>query len=305
MASLKSMRENPKPVRMLLTGYPKAGKTGSLVSLANAGYKLRVIDFEGNYDPLVNYSDPRADIDVVNVQDDLSLEKGDRFIGPKGTPEAYNRAVELARQWRYKDKLTGEMIDLGNPSKDWDASHILVVDSLTAMAEAAFDRALAYNNSTPKYVPPAVYGAAVGDLTRAIKLFGREDKPYHLIVIGHLRMIGPDDYLKMDEKDDKLHADLKPIREAKLEAIDADLLPVRLYPWAVTKNQSPVIHKEFSSMLLVEQANILNKPERIIRTRTTKPIDLGFPAKAPEFVKIENGLATLFETLGHKAPGLK
>lgn len=303
MANLAKMKADGVPFRGAIIGYPGSAKTGSLAALANAGFKLRVIDFEGNFEPLINYIKPEfhKNVDIVTVQDPMVLEKGAKNIMPAGTPMAFNKAMELGKHWKYKD-TDGEEVDLGKPI-DWGPDTVLAVDSLTAMGEAAFFRALNYANATLSYVPPAVYGATVNDLSQGIKLLSRANRRHHFIILGHLRMLGPDDYIKMDEKDTKGHADLKPIRDAKLEAIAADLLPVRLYPVGATKNQSPLILKDLPIVLLAENIVSQGKSKRVLWTRTTKPLDLKFPVEnAPERVDIEDGLAKLFKLMGHDSP---
>ena len=52
---------NTLPIKMLLIGDPKAGKTGACASLANdLGLKLRVANFDGNIGPLLEYARPEA-----------------------------------------------------------------------------------------------------------------------------------------------------------------------------------------------------------------------------------------------------
>jgi hypothetical protein len=118
-------------------------------------------------------------------------------------------------------------------------------------------------------------------------------------------MLGPDDYIKMDEKDKKGHADLAPVLAEKLEAVNEGLIPVRLVPIGVTKPHANVMHSKFPIMLRAEQVTKLGKSVRVLKTETTLPLDLKFPAKVKAEYPLETGLATLFEALGHKAPGFK
>src|SRR5262252_9685406 len=49
-------------VKMLLIGDAQAGKTGSLVSLVKAGYRLRILDFDNKLDVLSTTSNTNARI---------------------------------------------------------------------------------------------------------------------------------------------------------------------------------------------------------------------------------------------------
>lgn len=110
---------------MLLLGDSGAGKTGALASLANAGYKLRILDFDNGLDILHDFvdADKLDSISYATCRD--TLDKVD----------AFETGVRLLRKW----DIDGE--DLGNP-KDWENDTVLVIDSLSLMSEAALRRVL-------------------------------------------------------------------------------------------------------------------------------------------------------------------
>ena len=68
------------PARIMIVGYPGAGKTGALACLANAGYKLRILDFDGNLEPLLDNLDDRAVplVDAIHFEDEL--RSANKFI---------------------------------------------------------------------------------------------------------------------------------------------------------------------------------------------------------------------------------
>lgn len=297
MASAADLKDSA--VRMLLAGYPSSGKTGAIAALLNVGYKVRMIDFEGNYEPLINFTDERAlaNLDIVTVQDKFRISpEGDLIVD--GIPTAFNDGIKLMQEWTYKD-ATGEKVSLG-ASKDWGRDTVVVVDGLTSLGEAALRRAMKMMNKTPKNMTSAVWGFAVADALNFIKAINRRTNNFHVIFLAHLSMIGPNDYINQNDDKDENAA----IKAEKMEAVSDGLIPVRLYPKGVTKNQSTTIHKEFPIMLRAEQVSKQGKTVRVLKTIEGPAIDLKFPAKdTPKEVPLETGLATLFEKLGAKAPG--
>src|SRR5688572_5177661 len=102
MANAAKQKAN-MPVRGLIVGYPKAGKTGSLASLVNAGFKLRILDFDGNLEPLYAMVEP----DKLHLIDAIALEdtfhQTDAYQEPKGIPDAFYRGVKLLDRWKYTE----------------------------------------------------------------------------------------------------------------------------------------------------------------------------------------------------------
>ena len=96
MANAGKLKDST-PYRGFHIGYPGSGKTGALAALANVGYKLRVLDYGGNFQSLVGFADDRAlpNIDIVSLQD--RLRNGDSYVEVMGIPEAFNRGLELMK----------------------------------------------------------------------------------------------------------------------------------------------------------------------------------------------------------------
>jgi len=284
---------------MMIVGWPGSGKTGAIASLLDAGYKVRLLDFEGNYHSLLKFADPSKleNLDIVTMQDTL---RGDeqRAIEPDGIPEAFNGALKLLQnEWKYKN-ADGTETNLGK-SKDWGPDTVLVIDSLTAMGEAAFRRARKMMNKTSANTTAAVWGAAVDDQIAFIQALKHNRRKHHVIFLAHLQMVGPD--VPLFTKDDE-QTGMKDIK-AQIAEERAELMKTRLYPRAVTRNASQVIAKEFPTMLLAERKVKKGAPVRVLRTSTGEELDLKFPARDPEIeYPIETGLADIFKKLGAKAP---
>ena len=276
--------------RVLLVGYPGGGKTGAIASLLNAGYLVRFIDMEGNIAPLLEFADKDKlkNLDILQFRDKLRL--GVEAIEPVGIPAAFKGVLEtLQGEWKSEDDK-GNPISLGRPDS-WGPDTVLVLDSLTAFSAAAMARAMKLSNKTRKSMTSAVWGYAMQDMSDALQIMTHPDKRYHLVVLGHLQMIGPEDYLKQGDKDT--------VAEVKLEDISHDLIQTRLYPRSVTKSHSQAVHKDFSTMILAEQRDKLGKKSRVLRTTVNQPLDLKIPARTvlPEY-PLETGLADIFKALG-------
>lgn len=292
MANAASLKGH-SPYRGMHVGFPGSGKTGALASLANAGYKLRVLDFEGNFDPLVGFADEKAlaNIDIVVLQD--QMRNGDKYVDIVGIPDAFNRANKLMTEWKYDDN--GTEVNLGK-SADWGTDTVVVIDSLTSLSNAVFRRAMKMNNKTPSNITSSVWGHAVADLTNFLAIL--KSRNHHLIVNAHLQMLGPSDFIQQGDADD--------VKEKKLEVIGSDMIPTRYYPISVTKPNAMRIHGELPIMLQFEKKTKLGKDIRVIKTSSGPEIDVKLPTKlANAEYNIESGLADIFKALGHVPPGLK
>lgn len=270
------------PGRVLLLGYPGAGKTGSLACLVDEGLKLRILAFDmaANFQPLYQYvKDKRqlANVDIVFLEDEL--RNGVKFIEPKGLPTAFANGLKFMDHWKYTDG-DGAMVDLG-PSKDWGPDTVVVLDSLTAMGEAAKRRAMAMLNKTPLNSTQQMWGLAMQDqFNFLVKLLSSTNR-FHVVVTAHLKTVGPKDILAGDEQVNK------DIKERLVE-----LVPTRLYPSALGQQLPPQIGALFSTVLLVEpKYGPGSKVTRVLKSVSGPEIDLKLPAIGlPDTLPQEDGL---------------
>src|SRR5687767_9827544 len=112
-------------VKMLLIGESGSGKTGALVGLAMAGYKLHILDFDnkiaGGILPIALQSkapDKMALVDYEPLRDNFKPTAAGPIIN--GSPSAFTKSMALLDKWSD-----------GTAPKDWGPEHVLVVDSLT------------------------------------------------------------------------------------------------------------------------------------------------------------------------------
>jgi hypothetical protein len=270
MTSLANHQSNSF-VKLLLIGDAKSGKTGSLVSLVKAGYKLRILDLDNLLD-ILKYlvikecSDNLDNVESRTLRDKRKATAQGSVID--GTPKAFVEAVKMLDRWKYTDE-DGNDFDFGAPSS-WGADTILVIDSFSRLCDAAYDwrEALASGGGNSKYDGRAVYGDAQ-DAVESL-LAGLTSKTFatNVIVIAHVQYMDLPDGTKKG------------------------------FPQGVGQKLSPKIPQYFSSVVFYKNKN--NK--RTMQTTSTPLIDLANPA--PFLIDAEypaeTGLAQFFEALRGK-----
>ena len=108
--------------KLLVVGDSGAGKTGLLATLANAGYKLRIFDFDNGLDILAAYltEDGAKNVNYVTLNDPLT-----------GQPKAWEEFKRvIGNGWKFGEEDLGRI-------ETWGADEVLVIDSMTFMGEAA------------------------------------------------------------------------------------------------------------------------------------------------------------------------
>lgn len=174
MANIKD-HQSTKAVKMLLLGDSGTGKTTALTTLANAGYNVRVIDFDNGLDGVRHF---------------LTDEGAKRFHyqtfrdSPVGKAEAFQKANKaILHGW--KDGAE----DFGKVS-DWTDQDVLVIDSLTLMGDAAMRAALTFNGHKVTDQPSqAEWGMAVRDVEWTITYLTSDDVKCNVIFLTHFTPI--------------------------------------------------------------------------------------------------------------------
>src|SRR5688572_19656702 len=103
--------------KLLLIGDAKSGKTGSLVSLVKAGYKLRIIDMDNlldilKYMVMEECPEQASNVEYRTIRDRRKMTAAGPMI--EGTPKAYIEATKMIELWKYKDEK-GNEVNLGHP----------------------------------------------------------------------------------------------------------------------------------------------------------------------------------------------
>lgn len=176
MASLKNHSVSDRAT-VLLMGDSGTGKTSSIASLANAGYKVRIVDFDNGLDVLPSYidADKMDNVSYVTLVDDITIKPTDV------NKSAFARFVNnYMLNWKDGDE------DFG-PIAEWDSDTVLVIDSLSMMSEAALFRVLlrdgkkiVENPSQPQW------GDAMRDVEGVLRLLSGNRLKCNVVCTAHV-----------------------------------------------------------------------------------------------------------------------
>jgi hypothetical protein len=255
-------------VKLLLLGDAKSGKTGSLVSLVKAGYRLRILDLDNlldilKYMILAECPELLNQVEFVTLRDNYKATASGTMID--GTPKAWINSLKLLNRWKYDD------IDLGVPA-EWGADTILVVDSLSRWCDAAYDF---HESAIPRgksgdFDGRAVYGNAQDDVEKQLASLTSRSFRTNLIVIAHGTYMIQGDGSTL------------------------------IFPQGVGQKLSPKIPQYFSNYIRYKN----RAGKRTIQLESDSMINLATtnPAAMPKELDIADGLAKFFEIL-RVAPG--
>ena len=267
MPSLANHQSN-EFTKLLLIGEAMSGKTGSLVSLVKAGYKLRILDYDNKLDVLKYYvrhecPDLIGNIEYVPLRDKRKTTPVGSVID--GKPKAFIEGMKLLDNWKYTDD-NGKEVDFGKPS-EWGPDVILVIDSLSRLCDAAFDfrEPLVPVGKSGERDMRAVYGDAQDAVEMLLATLTSKTFQTNVIVIAHITY--------QDQADGTTKG----------------------FPQGVGQKLSPKIPQYFPSAVLYTNKS----DKRTIKTNSTPLIDLANPApfKMEKSYPIESGLADFFAVL--------
>lgn len=183
-----------------------AGKTGSLCSLAAAGYRVRILDFDAKAEvirdlvtnPKSIYTRPREGLwdaslgaGVASRISYVTMTEGMNIQGMKAVPkgDSWNRAMQQMNDWRDGEDKPG---NIGK----WGPQDILVIDSFSRMCEGAMNFQLAMNNrltSGPRVGTSSDndYRGAYNYITGWLDLIKSKEITCNVIVIAHIVFMEP------------------------------------------------------------------------------------------------------------------
>lgn len=260
MAKASGINLSGKAVRALYIGDSGVGKTGSLISLLQAGYTIRMLDLDNNSDSLVQlckHHDPKLldRLDIISVRDKF---RSSQLAGLEvaGQPKAWVQALGYLNKW-----------DDGTALADWDNKTIFVLDTLTSAGRAAFHWARGMNPSSKD--PRQWYAAGQDSLKTLLELLTSPDFKCHILVLSHIDLM---------EKEDGT---------------------TKGYASSLGKAIGPQIAKVFPTLLMAETKGSGNNVKRTIATRPTNLVDLKnpIPFKIDERYPLETGMASIFAAL--------
>ena len=256
--------KSSKYVKLLYIGDSGTGKTTSLSSLVEAGYHLRVLDFDNLLDPLVHMVRKKTPeklgaIEYMSFRDKMSTTPNGPIVD--GVPTAFIGSMKAIDKWE----------DNSTPAA-WGDKHILVIDSLTTMARASYWwakgllGAATFAEGVPirGVRPEQFYHTAQQALMNTVAYVTAESFNANVIVIAHIK------YLERDGQ-------------------------TKGFPVAVGQAISPEIPSYFPSVALATKRGTT----RTIQTRSTNMIDLKNPRSfdMADAYDMEDGLATFFKVV--------
>lgn len=250
-------------VKVLFMGGSGSGKTGSIISLVKAGYKVRILDMDNNLSALVAYIRKECPDKIDNVEYETRRDKyKSSRAGPviAGTPKAFTDAMDLMTRWP----------DGTSPS-EWGPEYVFVVDSLTLMGRAAFEWSKGLNPSAKD--PRKWFYSAQQAIENMIAMLTSDGFQCNVIVTAHIRV--------------------QEIEDGSVKG----------FANAVGTALGPIIPGYFPTVLLMETvASRGTVAKRSIHTVPTALIDLKNPApfRVEASYPIETGLASIFEALKGK-----
>lgn len=163
--------------RLLVLGQSGTGKTGALLSLLLAGYKVSVLDMDNGLDWLVNklkkdHPDKLDNLDFMTFRDKFKMtEQGPTYVG---IPKAYTGAIKALEKW-----------DDGTVPSDWGSDRILALDSLTFFGNAAYNWKDALNPGAKD--KRQIYGAAQDAVADILDAITSSEFKTNVIVFTHVR----------------------------------------------------------------------------------------------------------------------
>ena len=177
MPSLDQLDANSEFVRILYVGNSGAGKTGSLVSLVAAGYRIRMIDLDNGFGILKQYvlhecPDKIGNVSVVSFRDKY---KADSMGVKPESATAYINTMKALDKWPD---------DESNPA-EWGPETVLVIDSLTQLGDASFAWQRKLNPAVND--PRQIYKLAQDSILAFLRNLTADSFRTNVIVCSHIR----------------------------------------------------------------------------------------------------------------------
>lgn len=249
--------------RIIYIGDSGTGKTGSLVSLVKAGYKLRILDLDNGLDSLkawikkeIPEGIPKGQVDYNTVRDNYIMTTQGPIIDPSQKTKAFVESMKLMTTWS----------DGSKPS-EWGPEYVFVCDSGTGLGKQAFEFARGLNPASKD--PRQWFYAAQQAFESFIMAITSDDFKCNVIFISHITY--------------------KELQDGTTKG----------WPSAIGTALGSAIPKYFNTMVLAETVGFGASAKRKIKTLPTGMIDLKNPAPFAVAGELDlgTGLGTLFKTL--------
>lgn len=291
MPSFGTLRDE-RPIKMLYLGHTGAGKTGSLCSLAAAGYNLRLLSIDGDPEIIEGLLTDKQSIYRQARQGLWTQEQADSVLQRASfltCTEEYTlqgaRALPRATAWNRVNQTLNNWVDgeqkLGNIGK-WTSRDILVIDSFSRLCEAAMNFQLAINGNIGK--GPQVGSSGANDYTSMNRMIAEwldfikcDEVKCNVIVICHIQFMA------------ELNANPGRVQQTDLKG----------FPQTVGRQIAPKVGQYFNHALRAKSTGSGAQTRRVIVTNNDENIELKntAPLKVKDQYPLETGLAEYFLAL--------
>lgn len=270
MTSLAS-HPSSEIVRLLNIGESGSGKTGALASLAEAGYRLWILDYDNGLDILANLlrDDPEAlsRVTYETLRDATSNING--VLKIKSPPMAYKNAGKTLSAWNIAA---------------FTPLDVIVIDSLTTLSEAAFNEALSKANRLNEHPQQTDYGWMADSVKLLIDTLTDESLNCNLVVNTHVRYLGVEEEAMVGDAKTRVISTVTGVPNAKGQEI----------PRTIARYFNTVVLSRTVGSGPGTRRMITTQPQGTVAVKTSNPVNV-----KPSY-KIEDGLAPLFaDILGH------
>jgi hypothetical protein len=289
--------------KILIVAPPKTGKTGSIVPLVNAGYRVIVAAFDPGYDVLLNFvdEDRQKNLILLPFEDRRGalLELGGRgptAHGTIGEPLAFLKFVNFLNDGMARTaKCQGaELVELGS-SETWGLDTILVVDNLTSLSKAVMARALHAQGRNLANRVRRDWMLAQDEADSVLMQLASSAYEYHLLCLAHVGVQGPREF----EDEDK-RTPGKADYNNEIKKLEKDIIPTKNVPLSIGRALSRNLTQHFPNVIWAE---INSNDARGFDLKPCSSRDSGVavkPGTLPDWLPIETGLLSIFNAVTGK-----
>lgn len=261
-----SQHKSSKVAKILMVGTPGAGKTGSLISLASAGFKIKMLDLDNGVEILQNLAPTSSSIEVETITETYKSISGK----PLASGLAYPAAMKLLDKWPVEWDADGKPSAFTKIT-EFGPDTVFVLDSLTRIGQYAMDYVASLVGRVGQQPQIQDWGEAMRLQEGMIKLLTSDAVKCHVIIMAHVKFL-----------------------EAEENQASIGL------PSALGKQLPPLVGSYFNSTLFVKSQGVGAGAKRLIYTKSPGIVETKTPA--PNLVKPsypqDTGLAEYFKDLG-------
>lgn len=280
MPTLADIDISLAPIKGMLIGDSGVGKTGALWSLAKAGYRLHILDFDRGLDILSGKArDPKEGLSPDAAKAVLSRITYETCQDPMMQVQG-KMIPQAATAWT-KGMVTMDRWKLSTLT----SSDIFVLDSLTFAGKAALRHILALNSRLTVQPWNSDFFSAQQLIENFLGYIYADTTKCHCLILTHIR--------QQAQRESVIDED-KMVKQIDVEGTRKG------YPETGTgRALSPTVGRYFNLMLMVDIMGSGPSTMRVIRTVPHENIGLKNQSPgliAPQY-PLETGLASIFSTL--------